>query len=228
MNMQNLIRWAGLPAMAAGVIFAVIQPIHPPDFLPSVTTDTWIVIQSLKTVMAILFPLGIVGLYARQGKAAGWLGLGGFLLFTVSWSLQLPFIFTEAFILPGLATESPQYVEGFLTLANGSASPINLGALPAIYGLAGVLYMLGSLLFGIATFRAGILSRGAAGLLAASGPLSLILVSLLPHHLERIGALPMGVAMAWLGYSLWSERRAKAAESVPDLGNRQLYRSGIN
>jgi hypothetical protein len=228
MNTQNLIRWAGLPAMAAGIIFAVIQPIHPPDFLPSVSTDTWVVIQSLKTVMAILFPLGIVGLYARQGKAAGWLGLAGFLLFSISWSLQLPFIFTEAFILPGLATESARFVEGFLTLANGTASPINLGALPAIYGLAGGLYLLGSLLFGIATFRAGILSRWAAGLLAAAGPLSLILVSLLPHHLERIGALPMGFAMLWLGYSLWSERRAVGTDRVTDMGNPQLYRSGVN
>ena len=34
----NLIRWAGLSAMVAGIIFAGIQPIHPPDVLSSVTT----------------------------------------------------------------------------------------------------------------------------------------------------------------------------------------------
>ncbi len=38
MNTQNLIRWAGLAAMAAGIIFAGIQPIHPLDVLASVTT----------------------------------------------------------------------------------------------------------------------------------------------------------------------------------------------
>lgn len=228
MNTQNLIRWAGLPAMAAGIIFVVIQPIHPPDFLPSVTTDTWVVIQSLKTMMALLFLLAAVGLYARQAKPAGWLGLVGFLVFSLSWALQLPFIFTEAFLLPALAAESPQFVEGFLSIINESANTVNLGALPMIYGLAGALYMLGGLLFGIATFRAGILSRPAAVLLAAAGPLSVILVSLLPHHLERLGALPMGFAMAWLGYSLWSQRRAAAAPHTADAGSAQLSRSGVN
>ena len=29
----KLIRWAGLAAMAAGIYFAGIQPIHPPDVL---------------------------------------------------------------------------------------------------------------------------------------------------------------------------------------------------
>ena len=33
---SSLIRWAGLSAMAAGIIFVVIQPIHPPDVLSSV------------------------------------------------------------------------------------------------------------------------------------------------------------------------------------------------
>ena len=32
---SSLIRWAGLSAMAAGIIFVVIQLIHPPDDVPS-------------------------------------------------------------------------------------------------------------------------------------------------------------------------------------------------
>jgi hypothetical protein len=36
-------RWAGLSAMAAGIIFAGIQPIHPPDVLASVNTSFWAV-----------------------------------------------------------------------------------------------------------------------------------------------------------------------------------------
>ena len=52
----NLIRWAGLAAMVAGIIFAVIQPIHPPDVLASVTTSAWVIITSLKTAMCLLWP----------------------------------------------------------------------------------------------------------------------------------------------------------------------------
>ena len=41
------------------------------------------------------------------------------------------------------------------------------------------------------------------------------LVALLPHQIQRLAAMPMRVALAWLGYTLWSELHAQAAESVP-------------
>jgi hypothetical protein len=213
---SNLIPWTGLAAMAAGVIFAVIQPIHPPDELASVTTSAWAIITSFKTAMCLLFLLGIAGLYARQVEKAGWLGLAGFLLLICSWWLQTAFVFAEAFILPLLATEAPKFVDGLLgSIAAGRASEVNLGALPALYNLGvGIPYMLGGLLFGIATLRAGVLPRWAAGLFAVSGPLAMIMVALLPHQLERLAAMPMGLAVAWLGHALWAERREKVAEPV--------------
>src|SRR5919112_5177477 len=82
---SSLIRWSGLAALVAGLIFAGIQPIHPPDVLASVTTSAWAIIQSLKLIMCLLFLLGIAGLYARQVEEAGWLGLVGFLLLSLSW-----------------------------------------------------------------------------------------------------------------------------------------------
>src|SRR6266540_3712017 len=77
-------------------------------------------------------------------------------------------------------------------LIRGAGGPMNLGALATVYSLVSVLYLLGLLLFGIAIFRARILSRWAAGLLAFSGPLAIIMVALLPHQLERLAAMPMG------------------------------------
>jgi hypothetical protein len=211
---SSLIRWAGLAALVAGIIFAGIQPIHPPDELSSVTTGTWAIITTLKTVMCLLFLVGITGIYARQVKEAGWLGLAGFLLLILSWWLQTAFVFAEAFILPPLATTAPEFVDGVLgTLAAGRASEVNLGALPAIYNLGvGIPYMLGGLLFGIATLRAGILPRWPAGLLAVAAVLTPA-AALLPHAIQRLAAIPVGLALAWLGYALWSERRrAQASE----------------
>jgi hypothetical protein len=204
---SSLIRWAGLAAMVAGIIFAGIQPIHPPDVLSSVTTGTWAIITTLKTVMCLLFLIGITGIYARQVEEAGWLGLAGFLLLTLSWWLQTAFVFAEAFILPVLATTAPKFVDGLLgTLAAGRASEVNLGALPALYNLGvGIPYMLGGLLFGIATLRAGILPRWPAGLLAVAAVLTPA-AALLPHAIQRLAAIPVGIALAWLGYALWSER----------------------
>ena len=212
---SKLIRWAGLSAMGAGIIFAVIQPIHPPDVVSSVTTGAWAIITSLKTVMCLLLLLGIVGIYARQVKEAGWLGLAGFLLFGLGWALTTAFVFVETVIMPPLASVAPEFVDGFLGVAASRASEVDLGVIPTLWIIAGILYMLGGLLFGIATFRAGILPRWAGGLLAVTAALT-PLAALLPHEIQRLAAMPMGIALACLGYALWSERRAQAAD--PDDG----------
>ena len=222
---SNLIRWAGLSAMVAGIIFVVIQPIHPLDVLSSVTTAQWAIIQSLKLTMCLLGMLGLAGLYARQVKETGWLGLAGYLLFSLFYALTLPFVFAQAFILPLLATEAPTFVESWLGIFNGHPGEMNLGALPALYALTSVGYVLGGLLFGIATLRAGILPRWAAGLLAV-GAVAPFVLAMLPHPLDRTFAVPMGVALAWLGYTLWSERREQAAEPVPGKGSPQLRPTG--
>jgi hypothetical protein len=220
----KLIRWAGLSAMAAGIIFLVIQPIHPPDVLSSVTTDAWAIIQSAKVAMCLLGLLGLTGLYARQVEEAGWLGLAGYLLFSLFYALTLPFVFAQAFILPPLATTTPAFVESWLAIINPE-SPVemNLGPLPVLYWLAGFAgYMLGGLLFGIATFRAGVLPRWAAGLLAIAGPLGPVAVALLPHALERFVGVPQGLALAWLGYALYSERREQASDPARGRGSPPL------
>ncbi len=213
-DISRLIRWSGLAAMGAGIIFAGIQPIHPPDVLASVTTNTWLIIQSLKTAMCFMFLIGITGLYARQVDKAGWLGVAGYTLFSLSWVLQSGFVFAEAFFLPLLATEAPLFVEGFLGILNDVPSAVDLGLLPTIYTVAGLVgYLLGGLLFGIATFRAAVLPRWGSALLAFAAVSPLVFSSLLPHPLDRILAVPMGVAMLWLGYSLWSDRHINTNQS---------------
>ena len=225
MNTSSLIRWAGLAAMGAGIIFVGIQPIHPPAVLASVTTGAWAIINSLKTAMCLLGLLGMAGLYARQAKAAGWLGLVGFLLFSLFYALTMPFAFAEAFILPLLATDAPTFVESFLGIFTGAPIEMNVGALPALYIFVGIMYTLGGLLFGIATFRAGILPRGAAGLLAV-GAVAPIVFAQLPHPLDRALAVPMGVALVWLGWGLWSDQQGHASEPVPGRGIPQLRQTG--
>ncbi|HEX7263839.1 MAG TPA: hypothetical protein VF383_06645 [Candidatus Dormibacteraeota bacterium] len=216
---SSLIRLTGLAAVAAGVIFAGIQPIHPPDALASVTTPAWGIITPLKVVMCLLFLAGWTGLYASQVKAVGWLGLAGFLLLSLCWALQLAFIFAEAFIVPLLATTAPSFVDGYLGIAAGRASDVNLGGLPALFAFAGILYVLGGLLFGIALFRAGILPRWPAVLLAAASVLTPA-AALFPHQIQRFAAIPVAVAAIALGYALWSQRGERAPE--PSAATRRL------
>jgi len=208
--------------MVAGLIFAGIQPIHPPDVLSSATTGTWAIITTLKTAMCLVFLVGITGIYARQVEKAGWLGLAGFLLLSLCWWLQSAYVFAETFILPQLATSAPPFVVSFLEIASGNPGEMNIGALPAIYNLGiGIPYMLGGLLFGIATLRAGILPRWPAGLLAVAATLTPA-AALLPNAIQRLAAIPVGLAVAWLGYALWSERREQASDPALGTGSPQL------
>jgi hypothetical protein len=211
---SKIIRWSGLAAMGSGLIYVAIQPIHPTDILSSVTTTQWAIVHYLSLTMDFLGLLGIAGLYARQVNKVGWLGLAGYLLFSLFYALALAFHFVEAFISPVLATEAPKFVAGLLGMVTGTSSEVSLGAIPIVYGLLGVAYLLGGVLFGIATFRAGILPRWAGGLLAIGAALTLA-GALIPHPFDRIFAVPVGLAMAWLGYALWSERREQASEPAP-------------
>lgn len=220
---SNLIRWAGLSAMGTGILFMAIQAIHPVDILSSVATPQWAIAHYLGVVMGLLALFGVTGIYARQVEAAGWLGLAGYFLSILFWVLTTAFQFIEAFVSPVLATEAPAFVESFLGIVTGAPGAVNLGALPVVYSLTGLVgYMLGGLLFGVATFRAGVLPRWAGALLALGVLLPLLASSLVPHPYDRVFAMPVGVALAWLGYALWSERRAPAAEPAPGSSSPQL------
>lgn len=225
---SNLIRWAGLAAMGAGISFVAIQAIHPLDVLASVTTTRWAIAHYLGIVMCLLGLLGMTGIYARQVEEAGWLGLAGYLLVSLFFALTLAFQFVEAFVSPLMASAAPQFVTGLLGVASGNAGEANLGALPIVNSLNGFVgYMLGGVLLGIATLRARVLPRWAGGLLIVAAVLPLasllpLVSALFPHPLDRIFAVPMGLAWFGLGYALWSERSQQVLQSAPGTPSSQL------
>jgi hypothetical protein len=219
---SNLIQWAGLSAIVAGIMYVIVglshlfvsHPHAAQGGLSSVSTDVWVITHALTIGVSFFGLLGIAGIYARQVEEAGRLGLAGFLLFSL-WLVLVPgFTFFEALILPVLATDAPAFAEGFLGIFTGSAGGTKFGTLATVWTLMAPMYILGALLFGVATIRAGILSRWAAGLFGY-GAVSSFAYALLPHELESLAAVPVGVGLAWLGYALWSERRVNASESVP-------------
>ena len=203
---SNLIRWAGLSAMIAGICYMLVGVFHPANVASSVITTQWVVVHYLACAMCFFGVLGMAGLYARQVKESGWLGLVGFVLLTLWFVLVMGFTFVEAFILPRVATAVPAFVEGWMGMLVGPASKFDLGVMPTLWTLSGPIYILGGLLFGIGTFRARILPRW-AGVLLAVGTLMAPIAALLPNASQPKIAIPVGLALAWLGYALWSERR---------------------
>lgn len=203
---SHLTRAAGLFAVASGLLYIIIQFVHPAENAATVTTSAWAVVGYMTELMAIFGMIGVTGIYLRQVTASGILGLVGFVLFWCFYLLTAAFNFAETLIMPPLAAQAPQFVDGFEGVFAGTASQVDLGSLPAISPIAAVLYVLGGALFGLAIFRARVLDRWAGALLSVGAVLTLV-VPLLPHAIGRFAAIPVGLAMAWLGYSLWSVER---------------------
>ena len=210
----TLMPLAGLSAMAAGLCFLVIGMFHPVNE-PSAVNATWVNVHIAATALGFFGLFGMAGLYARQVEESGWLGLAGFLLFTAWMTLGGGFSFVEAFILPRLTTESPAFVAGLLGMFSSIPSQVDLGILPTLWNISGPMFILGPLLFGIATFRARVLPRWAGVLLAFNVVLAPLGALVPPEYQPKIIMIPIGLALAWLGYALWSERQEKASELVP-------------
>ena len=73
----TLTRAAGLAAVAAGALFIAVQVKHPEITLDFVQSTQWKVRQGMKIAMATLALAGIAGMYLRQVRQIGVLGLVG-------------------------------------------------------------------------------------------------------------------------------------------------------
>jgi len=208
MSASNVIRWAGLSLVVAGVLNVITPMIHPPNDPSSVALSSWTIAHYLLLGGAVFALLGVSGMYARQVEEAGLLGLVGFLMFYVGLAVTAGFFLFEALVMPVLATEAPQSIAGFLPGID------DFGVLGPAILLAVLLYSIGGLLFGIAIIRAGILPRWAA-ILFVIGIVATVVLSLVSETVGRTSGVLYGVGLAWLGYALWSERREKASEPSP-------------
>ncbi len=206
-----LTRVAAVAAALAGLIYIVIQFIHPADEAASLTTQAWVIVHSLSFCMAVLGMIGLTGIYLRQVRQFGILGLIAYAMFGMFFVLQSAFVFAEAFIAPLFAVQAPQLAEDFVGLFGRHAAVTDLGPLAALPLAGSALYVGGALLFGVAIIRARVLSRGAGILLIAAAVVTPIAGALLPHALERMAAIPMGLALIWLGVSLFADQRKLAA-----------------
>lgn len=214
----KLSRAAAACAVLSGVLYVGIQFIHPDETVAAVSTTSWVVVALLTVAFAVLGLVGVTGIYLRQTEKAGVLGLLGYVALALFFLLPITFSFAEAMILPVIVDEAPGFVENFNGLFNGEGSDGTLGALESISTIAGVLYLAGGLLFGIAVLRAKILWSWAAVLVIA-GAVVAPLASVVPHEVGRFAAVPFGVGLIGLGLSLWSDRRGAASSS--DASQRQ-------
>jgi hypothetical protein len=209
----KLTRAAGLSAVVAGLLFIGVQINHPHLDVAFATTTEYTVRQGLKVVFAALSLIGITGMYLRQVKQVGVLGLLGYVLFGIGFLTLMSIEVIGAVVIPSLAHSAPAYVNDVFAVANAGTAAGDIGPFQTLNLVSGITFVAGGLLFGIALFRAGVLARWAAGVLAA-GTVATLGIRVLPQINERLFALPIGVALVGLGYSLWREQRTPAALPV--------------
>jgi hypothetical protein len=164
--------------------------------------------NSLKVLMAALALAGITGMYLRQVRQIGVLGLVGYLVLGAGYLLITCSAFISAFVLPSLADSDPGYVNDVLAAATNGTAEGDIGVLETVIKVQGFAYLAGGLVFGIALFRARVLARWAATLLAVGGVATVVL-TVLPDAFYRFLAVPNGIAMIGLGYALWRAARTQ-------------------
>jgi hypothetical protein len=200
MSTKNLSGWSGIACILAGLLIVLTTLVHPSRETPEIILEQELRLVTahwLSTFFCGFLLLGLPGLYAAQSERAGRFGLVSFLWLFFG-MLFLAVSNYGGFIAPVLAAQAPAILD-----------PTN-ASLTALNWLWIVGFFLGFILFGIATLRARVLPRQAGILIAIGTPLQLVGGVLSQFVFEPLfivvilGALALGLGLAWAGYSLWS------------------------
>lgn len=201
MSGKKLIRWAGMAAVVSGVLSVVTDVIYFAAFGDDPTrvaaaSSTWLVALLLSLVGAYLGLLGLVGVYSRQRRESGVLGLVAFVIASLGTVLNTGWLWAGTFVVPHLVDEAPAFLDIVDTNPSGLIAAGFMGTF--------LLFALGWALVGIASVRAKVMPQLAGWLLALGAILVLVaLIAGIPF-----GTVVFGAALAWLGWWLWSEKES--------------------
>ena len=192
MSSSTLYKLSGGALMIGGLLAAIGSLLE--AFVTDPLSPLWLLAVVPLFIGALFVLVGLPALYIRQVVKMGTLGLVGFVLLFVGQAIVgIGGGVVDLVALPWLATVGPH-------LLNSAPPPAGI-----VYFLAGiVLLLLGSIMFGIATLRAGILPRGAVILLLVS--LALNFLKAIPY-LGSLSLVVFYVAFIWFGYALVASSR---------------------
>ena len=210
MTISKLQVWGGILTAVVGA-FLILFGILPIILLPTsepliewVLDPDWVSLNGLALIMTVLTPLALVHLYSKQVKESGKTGFLGFLMAFIGSVLFSSVQFDEALLWRIFTVQAP-------SLLDLSGPMFKDPGFSTIYLVMGVLYILGFILFGIATMRGGVFPRIAAVLLILGVPLFASGV-FLPQLLRTIGAILAGTSFIWMGFSMGGKTRVDATQ----------------
>src|ERR687893_557962 len=152
-------------------------------------TSSYLLSSGLRLLGFVLLVWGLIGIYGPQSRAAGTFGLWTFVFVFLSTALAAGNVWAEVFVYPTLAQVAPDMLSGagFETGAAYMSTGLSLSY---------PLFFLGLILFGAATFWAGVYPRWIAVLLIISVPVTMFLDPTAGKVQEAIGPALWGVALA--------------------------------
>jgi len=151
-----------------------------------------IITYNVGTLAVVLGFMAFPAFYLFQREASGRLGQLGFLINWLALGLACGLEFAKNSIFPYL---EPSVLQALL------AGPTHLVLLSV-----GLIFLSGVILFGAATFRAGVYPRIAA-VLYIVGFVPYSLSPLFPAVVVAIGQLLGAFSIIWFGYTLWMSTR---------------------
>jgi hypothetical protein len=201
MSSSTLYRFSGIALLIGGVLAIAGQLLL---IAADPGTPLWIPGSWLSLAGTLFLILGLPGLYYKQAGRGGLLGMFGFVISFAGFLFLVGIQTFDAFVSPTLAasvaTKSMADTEAFL--------PLLLFEL-----LCGLLLIVGPLLFGIATIRAGVFQRWAAIILIIGSVASLITVAI--HNWNEISGAILYLAFACFGLLLLSKQNVQEIISTP-------------
>ena len=202
--------WAAMvggAAMVASLLLDWLVVPHEQLGTEAFLTGSYLVSSGLRLFSLVLLPWALIGIYARQSRAAGTFGLWTFVMVFVGPTLTVGNVWAEVFVWPTLAQAAPGMMSGSVT----DMSSYLVAGLSVSFPLFG----LGLILFGAATFTAGVYPRRASALLIVSVPVTMLLDPTPGTFQESIGQILLGIAVAALGWHAAKMAPSGTASSFP-------------
>jgi hypothetical protein len=198
MSTGKLFQLSGIALLIGSVLIIVFDLISVFAFQSSnpqqFTTAFWLTVQLLIFLGWLLVGLCFPAILLRQRQKVGWLGLIGYILLALSGTIYgIGNGITNAFALPWLARNAPTLFAG--------QGPF---ALMVLFMASGLAFVLGAILLGWATMRAGVFSRWAGLLLIVGGVLGLgfVFPSIVTGIIGTIGLAIFFLGILWMSYQL--------------------------
>jgi hypothetical protein len=210
-GMSRFVRMGAWAAIVSGIALVVsfllewlVVPYERLGQTEAYFTSAYTVSSGLRLLSIVLLLWGLIGIYGRQSRASGTFGLWAFAVVFLGTALVAGNTWAEVFVWPTLAQVAPDMVPGGFTTQASSYMSTGLNLSFPLFGI-------GLVLFGVATFIAGVYPRWLAVLLIISIPVTMFLDPTAGTFQESIGQILLGIAVAALGF--YALRRAPSSTS---------------